>query len=100
VDRDPAYGPAQVVLARCRFLAGDAQGAEEILIRLSQAEPGNPDARYNLGVLMMERGSVAAARREFGEALRLQPGHELSLKKIAVLDGRAPSASFSSASEI
>ena len=48
----------------------DFAAAEEAFIQAALADPTDPRPRYNQGLLYLERGYPADARRHFGEALK------------------------------
>ncbi|MCA9293521.1 MAG: tetratricopeptide repeat protein [Phycisphaerales bacterium] len=48
----------------------DFAAAEEAFIQASLADPTDPRPRYNQGLLYLERGYPADARRHFGDALK------------------------------
>lgn len=61
-------------LAECLGRAGDAPGAERALSAALTAEPGNPVATANLGLLALEQGRPADAIPRLREALARDPG--------------------------
>ncbi|HVS62849.1 MAG TPA: tetratricopeptide repeat protein [Thermoanaerobaculia bacterium] len=71
-DRATAQeGPAELYRA-----AGEEQEAERsitLLRRVLALDAGHVEARLDLGALLHERGELAAAEREYREALRLAP---------------------------
>ena len=73
-------------LGNIRFRRGDEAGAEELYRRAIEVDPRQPEAHYNLGYVMLERGdargaiAVLRARARGRPALRrraLQPGDGL-----------------------
>jgi tetratricopeptide (TPR) repeat protein len=76
---DPAYAPAAYQLGRLLLLSGrDLPRAEAAFLAYLAGEPppGSPRpawAHLRLGQVYRAQGRAAEARREFGEALRLDP---------------------------
>jgi len=58
----------------CSYLAADRPApARRELEAALRADPGNAQARYNLGVLLHRQGALAQAVAQWREALRLEP---------------------------
>lgn len=49
--------------------------ASELLQRVANAQPQNPKAQFNYGVVLKELGRLEAAVKAFRQATRLQPGY-------------------------
>jgi choline-sulfatase len=60
-------------LAECLGQAGDLAGAERALSAALAAEPGNPVAMANLGIVALEQGRPADAIGRLRDAVRLEP---------------------------
>ena len=50
----------------------DTAGAMGYYQQLSQLQPNNPDAKYNMGVLQLQSGQEQQSYETFGEAIRLK----------------------------
>ena len=64
---DAIFNEATVLAATDRAAAADAYR------RVIAVEPGRAAAHLNLGLILAERGSLADAKSQLGEALRLDP---------------------------
>ncbi|MGB0712039.1 MAG: hypothetical protein ACPGUC_00630 [Gammaproteobacteria bacterium] len=74
---------------------GDAEIAEEILLRIQRIDPGFVPARYTLGGLAVARGDLEQGTREFLAVLEVDPLHvdsHMQLAGILARQGRFASA--------
>ncbi|MFY9825468.1 MAG: tetratricopeptide repeat-containing glycosyltransferase family protein [Thermoanaerobaculia bacterium] len=73
----PSFELAEAVrllnLAVAQKAAGNLEGALAGLLRARELAPGLPEAAYNLGNLLMERGEPAAAMDAYRRALDVRP---------------------------
>ena len=70
---DPACHYARLMLGNLLAEAGDRPGAVRELERLTQADPDNADAWFNLGFLHDKADELADAERCFRRAVQLKP---------------------------
>ena len=70
--------------------AGRYLDAVNTQIAAVNLQPANPQARYNLGVIMRSGGYLNEARQAFEQALQLQPAYPQATEALKVLDGSAP----------
>src|SRR5262245_29961419 len=88
---DPPDRGALYQIGKTAILSGQKLGRGEECLRLYlQGQPGEGEpslawAHFRLGMLLEKKGDPADARREYGEALRLQPDHEDAKKALAKL---------------
>jgi len=68
---------------------GRYEEAEGAWRRASNLRPGSPAYLRQLGMVLLKRGDPASARTFFQKALRLDPGDEETLARMAELEGRA-----------
>ena len=68
---------------------GDAAGAEAAYRRAVEHGPQLPEARNNLGGLLLARGDSAGAEREFSAATRANPGYADAYFNLGVLYDQA-----------
>ena len=89
-------GPAEMLTAALgHHQAGRLDEAEALYLRVLGAVPGQPDASYFLGALLVQTGRPAAALERYADALRARPGNpELLFNAGVALDaaGRAAEA--------
>ena len=72
----PAYAQARITFGRTlehRGRPGDMDAAAEQYRQAIESDPTLADAHYNLGVLLINRGSTAEAIAEFTDALKYNP---------------------------
>ncbi len=72
LEPDPEYRFAR---AMCSLNVGDLAGAEADLERCLEERPEHPEALYNLGKLLVDRGEYAAGLEPLRACLEEQPGH-------------------------
>ena len=53
--------------------AGRAAEAEQILLAMEKANPGDPEIQYRLGLVLLRNGKLAQARRRLESAAKLAP---------------------------
>ena len=61
---------------------GNALALELVTLELVSLEPGNPDFRNNLGILLVRTGAIAAALKEFEAALKTNPAHAAARRNL------------------
>ena len=71
---NPDDSEAVCLLSRALASQGQGDGAVEVLSTHLSERPESPEAWNALGVLVADRGDLAAAETFFDEALRLAPG--------------------------
>lgn len=79
-------------LGRLLSLVGRHEEAAPLLRSAVDARPDLFEARMSLGTVLAQTGNVSAARNEFAEAVRLQPGNAqatANLGRTEILDGDA-----------
>jgi Flp pilus assembly protein TadD len=76
LDCDPQSAVLQLALGTA--LLEDHRHQEATLPLSAAADNGQPLARTNLGICLLQLGRPAEALREFAEAARLLPGNELA----------------------
>jgi Flp pilus assembly protein TadD len=76
LDCDPHSAVLQLALGAA--LLEDHRHREAIEPLSAAAGNGQPLARTNLGICLLQLGQPVQALREFAEAARLLPGHELA----------------------
>ena len=69
---DPDYIPALYNLAVLQG-AGQPKAAAILYQKVIRLQPGNADARLNLGFVLRTLGQTAAAKAQFAAAIRLDP---------------------------
>src|SRR6266581_8052906 len=55
------------------FLQGDLKGAEVAFLKVSEADPWNPDGWVNIGRALVQEGDTDAARKVLDKALAMNP---------------------------
>ena len=55
------------------FLQGNLRAAEMAFVRVTQADPNNPDGWVNIGRVRLQEGNLAGAGQVLGKALQLSP---------------------------
>jgi Flp pilus assembly protein TadD len=76
--RSPGDVEAQVADAVGRFDKDAPELAFGMLGPLTRTYPNDPTVRFHLGVLLLWTGRIQAAERQFGLAVRAQPGSPLA----------------------
>ncbi len=71
----------------CRSVEGDATGAEAAFRRAADADPGDPLAHRNVGLLAMARGDTDAAREAWLRSARREPDDDV-VRRLRALRGR------------
>jgi tetratricopeptide (TPR) repeat protein len=72
LEPDPDYLFAR---AMCALNVGNLDAAEADLRRCLEGRPGHPEALYNLGKLLVDRGEHAASLQHLRACLEQQPSH-------------------------
>lgn len=67
--------PWRLAWAKSLALAGDRESAKELLQRILRVEPSHVDARYDLGVILMQLDQAGAAVAEFEQVVAAAPHH-------------------------
>jgi tetratricopeptide (TPR) repeat protein len=67
--------PWRLAWAKSLALAGDRESAKELLQRILRVEPSHVDARYDLGVILMQLDQAEAAITEFEQVVAAAPHH-------------------------
>jgi Flp pilus assembly protein TadD len=75
-------------LAQLRLDAGDAAGAEQLLRRVLEHEPGAAELRNLLGLALERQGDLAGAEQEYRESARLDPDAALARNNLGNLAKR------------
>ena len=65
------YVPTRHFYGECLFMLGDLDGAEAQYRAHLAADAGEPDARYGLGIVALERSQLDVAASEFKAAITL-----------------------------
>jgi tetratricopeptide (TPR) repeat protein len=65
------HAEAWIIGARLLMVEGDLSGAEKLLARAMQIEPQSRDVHFELGRLLLKKGSATDAAKEGERALRL-----------------------------
>src|SRR5205807_10434285 len=65
---------------------GDLQTAAAMMDLAGRAAPNSPEPRYWLATFLREDGRLKPARQTLEEALRLDPRHAPSLRRLADID--------------
>jgi CheY-like chemotaxis protein len=65
----------------------DHKEAEQILWEAHRAMPQSAEPIYQLGILALKLGNEVVARELFEKALKHEPGHERSRRKLAAING-------------
>jgi curved DNA-binding protein CbpA len=89
--QDPTSAEAFVLLGWATFLA-DAQSAPAAAKTIEaglKLNPNSADAWYYLGRLALLRQDVERARKRFGKALSLDPGHVDATREMRLIERRA-----------
>jgi uncharacterized RDD family membrane protein YckC len=85
-DRDAESKALLGVAYSQKGLHAQAQRALQTAIEL---EPGNPNYRFNLGVVMERAGSSQDAAAAYREVLRIDPGHTQAQARLQAVGGTA-----------
>lgn len=56
-----------------------------VVVRTLQADPGNPAANNNMGILFMQQGHIKPAVDYFNRAVKTDPRYETALRNLAVI---------------
>ncbi|MFW9955417.1 MAG: tetratricopeptide repeat protein, partial [Candidatus Thorarchaeota archaeon] len=73
LDKNPNHAEAQMYLGMSLAAQGYEPEGENLLLASLTLEPKNPDAYYNLGVLVMQQGRCMLATDSFRHGLRYHP---------------------------
>jgi Flp pilus assembly protein TadD len=76
LKRYPGQQSALMLLVSARRLAGDLEGARNMLRALAKAEPSLAAIQYELGQLLLETGDCEGAITAFSRVTQLEPTHE------------------------
>ena len=85
--------------------AGDLDGAKASLLKLTEMQPDNADARFNLGNALFNKGEYAPAAEAYREAIRLNPNlahahYNLGMTLLRLNDQGAADKQFREATRI
>jgi tetratricopeptide (TPR) repeat protein len=84
LDLQPDLTVATVNLGKALAEKGLYQQAKEVLASVTRQTLVDPEAHYNLGVILMREGSVTQAITEFERAVAIAPRHAPSLNNLGV----------------
>jgi tetratricopeptide (TPR) repeat protein len=75
---------ARLLLGRVLMKKGDSEGAEKQYLSILNEGGEQTDARYELGVLYLERGENTKARAEWRKVLRLDPAYAPAIARLSM----------------
>lgn len=84
----PGDVPTNLELGVLRFNAGDTAGAEQLWLRVTELDPSNPQAWFNLGFVALANDppDVEAARASWDKVLEVAPDSDLAATVRSHLD--------------
>jgi len=85
----PDYAAAELNLASVLRKSGKAAAAVEVYDKILASQPRYVSAWYNRGIALEEADNAPKARASYEQAIRLDEGHILSLKRLARLELRS-----------
>jgi tetratricopeptide (TPR) repeat protein len=89
IKRNPFSETVYAAMGRANDMLGRRKEAalekkKMVVVRTLQAEPGNPVANNNMGILFLQQGNVQAAVDYFTRAVQSDPRYETSLRNLAI----------------
>jgi tetratricopeptide (TPR) repeat protein len=90
INRNPFNDTAYKATARAYDMLGKRKEAalekkKMVVVRTLQADPGNPAANNNMGILFMQQGHTNSAVDYFGRAIKTDPRYETALRNLGVI---------------
>ncbi len=82
----PEWRPAQLLGLRLQLQAGDQVAAEQLIRDMHVADPKNLELRLSLGSLLLEFEQIDMARREFGNALKIDADNASALYALGLIE--------------
>jgi tetratricopeptide (TPR) repeat protein len=86
MNLEPDSSATAVQMAKCLAKSGDKEGAAQFLKRTLARFPKNVDAKVQLGILLHSQQQLREAKREWQEALALDPANKSARMYLSMLE--------------